>query len=34
LKLEKEIAQTRRRLEVDLPEEARRADAYPGWIRE
>ncbi|HET7318154.1 MAG TPA: DUF4124 domain-containing protein [Nitrospirota bacterium] len=34
LKLEKEIAQTRRKLEVDLPEEARRADAYPGWIRE
>jgi septal ring factor EnvC (AmiA/AmiB activator) len=34
LKLEKEIARTRRRLEVDLPEEARRADAYPGWLRE
>jgi hypothetical protein len=33
-KLEKDIARTRRRLEVDLPEEARRADAYPGWIRE
>jgi hypothetical protein len=32
--LEKDMAQTRRRLEVDLPEEARRADAYPGWIRE
>jgi hypothetical protein len=34
LKLEKEIAQTTRMLEVDLPEEARRADAYPGWLRE
>lgn len=34
MKLEKEIAGTRRMLEVDLPEEARRADAYPGWIRE
>ena len=34
LTLEKEMAQTRRKLEVDLPEEARRADAYPGWIRE
>lgn len=34
LKLEKDMAKTRRALEVDLPEEARRADAYPGWIRE
>ena len=34
IKLEKEMAQTRRMLEVDLPEDARRADAYPGWIRE
>ena len=34
LKLEHEMARTRRKLEVDLPEEARRADAYPGWIRE
>jgi len=33
-KLEKEIAQTRRALEVDLPEDARKAGAYPGWIRE
>jgi hypothetical protein len=33
-KLEKDIARTRRMLDVDLPEEARRADAYPGWIRE
>jgi uncharacterized protein DUF4124 len=34
LKLEHDIARTRRKLEVDLPEEARRADAYPGWVRE
>ncbi len=34
LKLEKEIAESRRMLEVDLPEQARKADAYPGWIRE
>lgn len=34
LKLEKEMARTRRVLEEDLPEEARKADAYPGWIRE
>ena len=34
MKLEKEIARTRRLLEVDLVEEARRADAYPGWLRE
>jgi hypothetical protein len=34
LKLEKDIARIRRLLEVDLPEEARRADAYPGWLRE
>jgi hypothetical protein len=33
-KLEKDMARTRRMLEVDLPEEARKADAYPGWIRE
>jgi hypothetical protein len=33
-KLETDIAHTRRMLEVDLPEEARRADAYPGWLRE
>jgi hypothetical protein len=33
-KLEKDIDRTRRSLEVDLPEEARRADAYPGWVRE
>jgi hypothetical protein len=34
MKLEKDLAKTRRALEVDLPEEARKADAYPGWIRE
>ncbi len=34
MKLEKDIARTRRVLEVDLVEEARRADAYPGWLRE
>ncbi len=34
VKLEKDMAKTRRALEVDLPEEARKADAYPGWIRE
>lgn len=33
-KLEKQIVIAKRRLEVDLPEEARKADAYPGWIRE
>lgn len=32
--LEKKIAIAKRRLEVDLPEEARKANAYPGWIRE
>jgi hypothetical protein len=34
VKLEKDMAKTRRALEEDLPEEARKADAYPGWIRE
>jgi len=34
MKLEKDMAKTRRALDIDLPEEARRADAYPGWIRE
>jgi hypothetical protein len=33
-KLEIKMAQTSRELEVNLPEEARKADAYPGWIRE
>ncbi len=34
MQLEKKLAQAKRRLEVDLPEEARKADAYPGWLRE
>jgi hypothetical protein len=34
MKLEKDLARARRALDVDLPEEARKADAYPGWIRE
>jgi hypothetical protein len=33
-KLEKDLARKKHELEVELPEEARRADAYPGWIRE
>lgn len=33
-KIEKKIAKLKRELDVDLPEEARKADAYPGWIRE
>jgi Domain of unknown function (DUF4124) len=33
-KLEREIAKTRRMIDVDLPEAARKADAYPGWLRE
>ncbi len=32
--LEKDIARKKRELEVELPDEARKADAYPGWIRE
>ncbi len=32
--LEKKMTKVRRKLEVDLPEEARKANAYPGWIRE
>ena len=34
LKIEKELAKVHRALDVDLPTEARKADAYPGWIRE
>jgi hypothetical protein len=34
LQLEKKIAQVKRRLDVELPEDARKAGAYPGWIRE
>ena len=32
--LEKKISKAKKVLNVDLPEEARRADAYPGWVRE
>jgi len=32
-KIEKKIARLTKELEVQLPEEARKADAYPGWIR-
>ena len=32
--LEKELARKKHELEIELPEEARKADAYPGWIRE
>ena len=33
IKSEQKIERIRKSLEIDLPEEARRADAYPGWIR-
>lgn len=33
-KIEKKLARLRHELEVELPEEARKADAYPGWVRE
>jgi len=32
--LEKKIARKEHELDVDLPEDARKANAYPGWIRE
>jgi hypothetical protein len=32
-KIEKKIARLTHELEVELPEEARKADAYPGWLR-
>ena len=32
--LERDLVQKKHELEVELPEEARKADAYPGWIRE
>jgi vacuolar-type H+-ATPase subunit I/STV1 len=32
--IDKKIAKLKHELEVELPEEARKADAYPGWIRE
>ncbi|MDH4162651.1 MAG: BREX-1 system adenine-specific DNA-methyltransferase PglX [Nitrospirota bacterium] len=33
-KIEKKIALLRHDLDVELPEEARKADAYPGWLRD
>jgi len=33
-KLERDMARKKHELEVELPEEARKADAYPGWLRE
>ncbi|MGC1453794.1 MAG: DUF4124 domain-containing protein [Nitrospirota bacterium] len=32
--LEHDLARKKHELEVELPEQARKADAYPGWIRE
>jgi hypothetical protein len=32
--IEKRIASLQRELDVQLPEEARKADAYPAWVRE
>jgi len=32
-KIEKKISRLKHELEVELPEEARKADAYPGWVR-
>jgi hypothetical protein len=32
--IDKKIAKLKRELDVDLPAEARKADAYPGWLRE
>ena len=32
--LEKELSRKKHELEIELPEEARKADAYPGWMRE
>jgi len=33
-KIEKKIAHLQHELDVQLPEEARKADAYPGWVRD
>jgi predicted nucleic acid-binding Zn-ribbon protein len=33
-KIEKKITDLKRELDEKLPEEARKADAYPGWLRE
>ncbi len=32
--IEKKIARLQHELDVQLPEEARKADAYPGWVRD
>jgi predicted nucleic acid-binding Zn-ribbon protein len=32
--LERDIARKKHELDVELPDEARKADAYPAWIRE
>jgi hypothetical protein len=32
--LDRKIARTRHELEVELPDEVRKANGYPGWIRE
>ena len=32
-KIEKKVSRLKHELEVELPEEARKADAYPGWVR-
>lgn len=32
--LERDLARKHHELEVELPEEARKADAYPGWLRD
>lgn len=34
LSIEKKLATLKRELEIELPEEVRKAGAYPGWIRE
>lgn len=33
-RLEKDIARKQHQIDVELPDEARKADAYPGWLRE
>jgi hypothetical protein len=33
-KMEQDLARKKNELEVKLPDEARKADAYPGWLRE
>ena len=32
--IERDLTRKKHELEVELPEEARKADAYPGWLRE